>query len=94
MSVHEPHVVPLKWYLGVFVALLVLLVATVAVAFVPLGGLNTPLALIIAITKAALVGAIFMHLRYNPWIVILFALSGVYWLAILIGLMMSDYLTR
>lgn len=53
----------LKFYVGVFGALLVLTVITVAVSYIHLGTAgNIVLALVIATFKAALVAAFFMHL--------------------------------
>ena len=53
----------LKFYVGVFVALAVLTIITVAVSYVHLGTSgNIILALIIAAIKAGLVASFFMHL--------------------------------
>lgn len=53
----------LKFYVGIFGALLILTVVTVAVSYVHLGTAgNITLALIIAAFKASLVAAFFMHL--------------------------------
>ena len=50
--------------IGVFVALLVLTIVTVGVSFVPFGKAgNITVALIIAVLKASLVAAYFMHLN-------------------------------
>lgn len=54
-------------YIGVFVALFVLTVVEVAVAFIGLSRLFTILALILlALWKAGLVALYYMHLRYEP----------------------------
>lgn len=90
---HE-HVTPLSVYLGIFAALMVLTIITVAVAWVDLGSLNIMVALGVAVVKATLVVLYFMHVKYSSkltWIVIG---AGVFWLAILLGLTMADYLTR
>ncbi|MBI2214017.1 MAG: cytochrome C oxidase subunit IV family protein [Acidobacteria bacterium] len=56
----------LKLYIGVFVALIVLTVATVAVSKLALGvALAVSVALIIATLKVSLVGAYFMHLAWE-----------------------------
>lgn len=83
-----------RTYLLVLVALLALLAVTVAVAFVDLGGLNLLVALLIAITKALLVALFFMHLRSANTLTRGFSLLGLIWLLIMIGLTISDYLTR
>jgi cytochrome c oxidase subunit 4 len=90
---HE-HVTPLSVYLGIFGALMVLTIITVAVAWIDLGSLNIMVALGVAVVKATLVILYFMHVKYSSkltWIVIG---SGIFWLAILISLTMADYLTR
>jgi cytochrome c oxidase subunit 4 len=90
----SPHVVPKKIYFLIFALLLVLTWVTVQVAKVDLGRGNTILALIIAVTKALLVILYFMHLRYSPKLTRLVLLSGFIWLLFLIGITMSDYLSR
>ena len=81
-------------YLLVFAELLVLTVATVAVAFIDLGGLNNLTALAIAGVKAALVVLWFMHVRGSSPLVRATVCAGGLWLAILIGLTLVDYTTR
>jgi cytochrome c oxidase subunit IV len=83
-----------RTYLFVWAALLALLVLTVASSFVHLGGWNAAVNVIIAGAKAALVAVFFMHLRERPALVRLAAVLGVVWLMILIGLSLSDFLTR
>lgn len=74
---------------------MVLLTAlTVGVAFVNLGGLNNGAALAIAGSKAALVAAFFMHVRGGSRLVQVVIGAGCLWLAIMIGLTLSDPLTR
>lgn len=81
-------------YLGVFAALMVLTGLTVWAAFQHLGVWNTPVALAIAVTKALLVAWIFMHLRYSPKLTIFVVSASILWLAFLILITGSDYLTR
>lgn len=90
---HEPTV-PLRTYYLVFGALLGLLLLAVALAYWDLGALGVLLALLIATAKALLVILYFMHVRYNSQLTWLFAAAGFAWLAILIGLTLSDYLSR
>jgi cytochrome c oxidase subunit 4 len=87
----EPSV---RTYLVVFAALMVLLVVTVAVAFVHLGPLNLAAALAIAIVKATLVILFFMHVIYSSRLTKVFVAAGLFWLLILFGLTLSDYMTR
>ncbi|MGH9338263.1 MAG: cytochrome C oxidase subunit IV family protein [Acidobacteriota bacterium] len=88
------HIVPHKTYYQIFAALIVLTVVTATVSYVELGFLNVPLALAIALTKAVLVLLFFMHVRYSSRLVWVFAAAGFFWLFILIGLTLSDYMSR
>ena len=89
----ETHV-PLRIYYTVYGALLVLTVVTVGVSLVDLGPLSTVVALAIAATKASLVILFFMHVRYGPRLIWIFASGGFFWLALLILLTMSDIVSR
>ena len=88
------HIVPVKLYVAVFVALLLLLAATVAVSFVRLGEFNVVIPLAIAIGKTFLVMLFFMHVRYSGRLVWIYVGVGFFWLGILIALVLGDYLTR
>ena len=88
------HVLPLRIYFGVFFALLVLTATTVAVAFIDLGPLNNVVALGIAVLKATLVILFFMHVRYGTPLAGVVVVSGLFWLAIFVGLTFADYATR
>jgi len=88
------HVAPKSMYYGVFGALMVGTALTVLVAFFDLGALNNVLMLGIAITKALLVVLFFMHVRWSTRLTWVVAASGFFWLLILFGLTMQDYLTR
>lgn len=90
----EHHVVPVKLYIAVFGALMVLTAITVAVAFVDLGALNNVVMLGVAITKATLVVMYFMHVKYSTRLIPLCAAGGFFWLLIMFGITMSDYLSR
>jgi cytochrome c oxidase subunit 4 len=83
-----------KAYFGVFAALMALTGLTVWASFLHLGVWNTPVALAIAVTKGLLVVLIFMHLRHSPRLTFFVAVSAVLWLAFLILITTSDYLTR
>ena len=88
------HVPSRKMYFVVFAALLILTGATVAVAEVDLGVLNDVVALTIAVTKALLVLLFFMHVRHSTRLTALTAVGGFLWLAILIGITLTDYIGR
>jgi cytochrome c oxidase subunit 4 len=85
---------PIRVYLLVYVALLVLLVATVAVAYVDLGPWSVVVALTIAMIKALLVLLYFMHVRTSNRLVWVFAVAGFVWLSILLVGVLQDYLSR
>ena len=59
------HVVPVKTYILIFVGLMILTAATTGAAFVDMGMWNTPVALLIAVTKMLLVVLFFMHVKYT-----------------------------
>lgn len=86
--------VPVRTYLLVYLALMALLFLTWGAAYLPLGMLKTPLSFTIAMIKAGLVAAFFMHLRGGTTLSRIFAAGGLAWLAILFGLTLSDYLSR
>ncbi len=88
------HIVPVKTYVFVYVVLLFLALLTTAVAFVDLGPMNTVIALAIAFGKMMLVLLIFMHLRYSSKLLHVVIIAGFFWLALLIGLTLTDYRTR
>jgi len=90
----EHVVTPPRTYYAVFVALLVLTALTYLVATQDFGWLNTPIALAVAIAKASLVVIFFMGLRYNTPLTKVVAVAGLFWLMILFGLTLNDYLTR
>ncbi|HET7004995.1 MAG TPA: cytochrome C oxidase subunit IV family protein [Candidatus Binatia bacterium] len=86
--------ITLKTYYLVFSGLLALTLLTTGVAFVDLGPWNTVIALTIAVAKALLVAAYFMHLRHSQRLTLLVAGAGVIWLALLMAFAFADYLTR
>jgi cytochrome c oxidase subunit IV len=94
MKMTAGHVIPKKTYYAVFAALMVLLAATVGVAFVHLGEWNVVAAMTIAVAKAVLIILYFMHVRYSSHVTWMFVGAGFFWLGILLVLSMSDYLTR
>ena len=83
-----------KSYFAVFAALMALTALTVWASYLHLGVWNTPVALTIAVTKGLLVALIFMHLSRSPRLTLFVAVASVIWLAFLILITTSDYLTR
>jgi cytochrome c oxidase subunit 4 len=88
------HISPKPTYYAIFGALMVLTAITVTVAFINLGALNFPVALAIAILKATLVVLFFMHVKYSSRLTKLVVGSAFFFLVILFGLTLTDYLSR
>jgi cytochrome c oxidase subunit 4 len=88
------YVVPVKVYVSVFLALLVLTATTTAVSAIDLGPWNTVVALGIAVIKATLVVLFFMHVKYSPRLIGVVIVGGLFWLAILLAITFSDFATR
>lgn len=88
------HVVSVRTNVTIFIALLILLFATVAGAFLPLGPWHLPIALTIAAAKAVLIGLFFMHLYYRHQLTWIVSMASLLWLTILLALTLSDYLSR
>ncbi len=90
----EEHIVPPKVYVGVFAILIAMTATTTAVSFLDLGPWNTVAALAIAIFKATLVVLFFMHVRYGGRLTKLVIAGGLLWLAIMLALTLSDFVSR
>jgi cytochrome c oxidase subunit IV len=88
------HVSPKGVYYGIFGALMVLTIVTVAVATINLGALNFPVAISIAIFKATLVILFFMHAKYSSKLTKLFVGTAFFFLFILLTLTMTDFFSR
>ena len=89
------HIVSVRVYITIFLVLLVGTALTVWAAFVdfPLG-LNTIIAMTIAVTKATFVVLYFMHVRYSSRLVWVIVGSALFWMAILFAFTFADYMTR
>ena len=89
------HIVPVKIYVTIFLALLAGTALTVAAAFIDFPWkFNTIVALTIAVVKATLVVLYFMHVRYSSRLIWVIVASALFWMGILFALTFSDYLTR
>ena len=90
------HIVSKKVYFVIFGALMALTLLTVVAARYDLGSekINTVVALTIAVTKAMLVVLYFMHVRYSSRLTWVVVAGGFLWLMIMVGLTLSDYLSR
>jgi len=88
------HIASTRLYIFVFLALLVGTGLTYAAALVDFGYANNIVMLTIALTKAGLVILFFMGVRWSTKLTWLVALSGFFFLLIMFGITMSDYLSR
>jgi cytochrome c oxidase subunit 4 len=90
----RPHGPTLAGTLAVFAALLIFTGVTVAVAYQDLGRFSALAALAIAAAKGMLVVLYFMHVRYASRLIALCAVAGFFFLAIMLGLTMSEVAAR
>ena len=94
----EHHIVSPKVYFTIFSVLMICTLITVYAAEVDLNhyfsGLNIIVALTIAVFKASLVVLFFMHGKYSPKRTQLVIIASVFWLAIMLFMTMSDYVSR
>src|SRR4029453_5492929 len=88
------HVAPKSLYYAFVSALIVGTGLTVAAAFVDMGAMNNVIMLTIACVKAALVVLFFMHVRWGTRLTWVVVASGFFWLLIMFGLTMTDYISR
>ncbi len=88
-------IISAKVYFTVWAALMCLTVTTAAVSYIDLGQFSIVVALLIATIKGSLVVLFFMHVKYlNVKTTLLVILAGFFWLAILLLMTMTDYITR
>ncbi len=87
---HHHHITPKKTLFIVFGVLVVLTVVTAVTAQIDLGGFNVPLALAIAFTKASLVLAIFMALKYDNRVNTLIFSIGVIFVGVFLLITLLD----
>lgn len=88
-AVHA-HVSSSLFYVGIFVALLMLTVTTVAQSYVDLGRLNMLLIVLIASTKATLVVSFFMHLRWDNKFNALMFVAGLLFIGVFFAYTFND----
>jgi cytochrome c oxidase subunit IV len=88
------HVAPVRLYIAIFAALMVLTLLTVAVTYVDLGPANLFVAMGIAVVKATLVVLYFMHVRWSDRLTAVTVMTSLVFLAVLFAFTWADYLTR
>jgi cytochrome c oxidase subunit 4 len=91
---HTEHIVKPATYMAIITSLLILTGLTVYAAYVNLGRYNIVVALAIATLKAMLVVLFFMHAKYSPRRTQLVIIAGIFWLALLLFMTLSDYVSR
>jgi len=87
---HVHHIIPYKVYYLVFGGLIFLTATTVFTASLDLGLFSVPVALAIAIVKAALVVAFFMALKYDTRVNLLVFTIGLFFVAVFLGFTLLD----
>ncbi len=93
------HHVGMKTYYIIFTLLMVLLMVTVGAWYFdqhvhPLGKFSTPIAMAIAVAKAAAIVMFFMHVKFSSRLVQIFSCTGIAFVAIMFLLTFNDYGTR
>ncbi len=91
---HSHFIVPVKYYLRTFIALLFLTVLTVVIAQFNFGALNLPIAMLVALVKASLVLMIFMGMRWEKGFTFVLFISSILFFGIFIALIFADIDTR
>ena len=88
------HVMPIRLYVTIWLALLLGTAITVFVAYQNLGPLNNIAAMGIAATKATLVILYFMHAKYSTKLTKTVIVCAFIWLVILIAFTLMDFDSR
>ncbi|ABF41994.1 Caa(3)-type oxidase, subunit IV [Candidatus Koribacter versatilis Ellin345] len=88
------HIVSPKLYVGIFLFLMVMTALTVFAATINFGIMNPVIALVIATAKATTVILFFMHIKYSTRLTQIVILSTLFFLFLLLGLTLTDYLSR
>jgi cytochrome c oxidase subunit 4 len=94
MNGHVEHTGSVKTFAMVWITLLILTAITVGASLVDLGPFNIVVALVIASCKALLVVLFFMEVRYSSKITKASIVSALFFLFLLLGLSMTDYISR
>ncbi len=88
------HITPVRTYVLVWLALVILTFTTAGVAFIDMGPFNIVVAIGIAVVKMTLVVWIFMAVRDQTTLTRLFVVAGFFWFFILIVFTGADYISR
>jgi len=89
------HIVPVRIYVMIFLALLVGTALTVVAAYIDFPWqFNAIVAMTIAVGKATLVVLYFMHVRYSTRLIWVIVASAMFWMALLFSFTLADYFSR
>lgn len=88
------YVVPPSVYLKSAVVLAVLMILTIIAAFIDMGSMNPVVAMTISVAKALVIVLFFMNVKYSSRLTWVFVGGGFFWLLILFGMLMPDYVSR
>lgn len=94
MSDNHHHIIPLKYLVSTFVALLILTFITVFITRFDFGSLNLAIAMLVAMVKAGLVVQIFMALKWEKGFNPVAFFGSLVFVFIFIALVFSDYAFR
>jgi len=94
MSEEKHHIVSYKTHFFVLVALLILTTTSVLITRLEMGPLNTAAAMLIAGTKAAIVLAWFMHLKFESRLFLLMVSAVIVLFILVIIVTFFDYSYR
>jgi cytochrome c oxidase subunit 4 len=88
------HIISVRTYLTIYLALMVFLVLTVGASFLPLGAAHVPVAMTIAFIKAVLIVLFFMHVYYSSKLTWIVSVAALLWLGLLLAFVLADYYSR
>ena len=83
-----------KFYVKIALILAVFTALETSTYWIDFAGFNTAILLILMVIKFVMVVLYFMHLKYSSKLTWIVVASGLFWMMILFGITMADYLTR
>ena len=91
---HLDPVTPVPVYLAIYAILLIGTLISVASSYLKLGPLNVAIVLFIAVAQAVLTLLYMMEVRHSSRVMKMTIVSGIFTLAVLFVMSMSDYVSR
>lgn len=88
------QVISLKASLLVWLALLISLLISWGTAYALSGPLGDAISMLMAVTQVLLILAFYMHLKYTSHVNKLVATASLFWVLVILGLIIGDYVTR